>query len=253
MTLLFDRLKNNQGTLQSLQRWQLGLEPVGGMANVFPRHLLSFPLHPPPPREQTPIYSSWGSAQLWQRGAAPPPATSWGAGSKEPPSNWGAERDRDRLRHDLGGGRLVVVVAGVNGVGGDNHGWHGDDGDDDGSCGGTQFRFSIDANQGSARTAIDLSLSRLLILPLDQTRDHLITFGFKFFLPEFSQVLPENQIKSHFWIRKATFSFMLCFQYLVAKKTNRSYFLNNCNLSRSRKTCLAWPRFKSTSSWIQLQ
>ena len=45
MTLLFDRLKNNQGTLQSLQKWQLGLEPVvGGMANVFPRHLLSFPL-----------------------------------------------------------------------------------------------------------------------------------------------------------------------------------------------------------------
>ena len=215
----------------------------------------SSPFPPPPPREQTPIYSSWGSAQLWQRGAAPPPATSWGAGSKEPPSNWGAERDRDRLRHDLGGGRLVVVVAGVHGVnGGENHGWHGDDGDDDeGSGGGTQFRFSIDANQGSARTAIDLSLSRLLILPLDQTRDHLITFGFKFFLPEFSQVLPENQIKSHFWIRKATFSFMLCFKYLVAKKPNRSYFWNNCNLSRSRKTCLAWPRFKSTSSWIQLQ
>ena len=44
MTPLFDRLKNNQGTLQSLQKWQLGLEPVGGMANVFPRHLLSFPL-----------------------------------------------------------------------------------------------------------------------------------------------------------------------------------------------------------------
>ena len=45
MTLLFDRLENNQGTLQSLQKWQLGLEPVdGGVANVFPRHLLSFPL-----------------------------------------------------------------------------------------------------------------------------------------------------------------------------------------------------------------
>ena len=141
------------------------------------------PFPPPPPREQTPIYSSWGSAQLWQRGAAPPPATNGGAGSKEPPSNWGAERDRDRLRHDLGGGRLVVVVAGVNGVGGgENHGWHGDDDDDDGS-GGTQFRFSIDANQGSARTAIDLSLSRLLILPLDQTRDHLITFRFRFEFP----------------------------------------------------------------------
>ena len=45
MTLLFDRLKNNQGTLQSLQKWKLGLKPVdGGVANVFPRHLLSFPL-----------------------------------------------------------------------------------------------------------------------------------------------------------------------------------------------------------------
>ena len=45
MTPLFDRLKNNQGTLQSLQKWHLGLEPVdGGVANVFPRHLLSFPL-----------------------------------------------------------------------------------------------------------------------------------------------------------------------------------------------------------------
>ena len=45
MTPLFDRLKNNQGTLQSLQKWKLGLKPVdGGVANVFPRHLLSFPL-----------------------------------------------------------------------------------------------------------------------------------------------------------------------------------------------------------------
>ena len=187
MTLLFDRLKNNQGTLQSLQKWQLGLEPelmVGWQTSFLVicfRFLFSSFSSSSSSCSQTPIYSSWGSAQLWQRGAAPPPATSWGAGSKEPPSNWGAERDRDRLRHDLGGGRLVVV-AGVNGVGGENHGWHGDDGDDEGS-GGTQFRFSIDANQGSARTAIDLSLSRLLILPLDQTRDHLITFRFRFEFP----------------------------------------------------------------------
>ena len=65
----------NWAVLQNVQESYLGPEPSvqqPALDPVFPpRHLLSFPPPPPPPREQTPIYSSWGSA-LRQRRAVPP-------------------------------------------------------------------------------------------------------------------------------------------------------------------------------------
>ena len=120
-----------------------------GAIDVFPRHLLSFPPHsppPPPPREQTPIYSSWGSA-LRQRRAVPPTGDQMERGS-------GLEAERP----------IRGSVAGTPALGGSDrpdHRW-------------TQFRFSIDANQASSNWFI----SRRLLLLTWSDQDHLTHWAF---------------------------------------------------------------------------
>ena len=131
----------NWAELQNVISWN-------GAIDVFPRHLLSFPPHspPPPPREQTPIYSSWGSA-LRQRRAVPPTGDQMERGS-------GLEAERP----------IRGSVAGSPALGASDrpdHRW-------------TQFRFSIDANQAPSNWFI----SRRLLLLTWSDQDHLTHWAF---------------------------------------------------------------------------